>query len=90
MDIEAESSEGRSEGSDCGDIWIDGDLLFGAIGALGALAAYWLYVTVTMKGRRRKKRNAIASEFISSTNWLLLGNLSDDFTHSLGGEISHF
>lgn len=73
MEVEAKS-EGRSEGSDCGDIWIDGDLLFGAIGALGALAAYWLYITVTMKGRR-KKRNDKISDLNASTNWLLLGNL---------------
>ena len=47
--------QGRS-GDDCGQIWIDGDLLFGSIAIAGALAAYFLYTTITKKGRRRKKR----------------------------------
>ena len=44
-------------GDDCGQVWIDGDLLFGALAIAGALYAYYLYVTITMKGRRRKKRS---------------------------------
>ena len=48
--------------SSCGDIWVDGDLIFGAIAAAGAIMAYILYTTVTMGMgplmglRRRKKR----------------------------------
>lgn len=57
--------EGRS-GSDCGSIWIDGDLLFGALAVAGALLAYYLYITITMKGRRRKRREG--GDSIS--NWL--------------------
>ncbi len=45
-------------GSDCGQVWIDGDLFFGAIAIASALYAYYLYTTITMKGRRRKKRDS--------------------------------
>ena len=71
---EVEGSEGRG-GSDCGQVWIDGDLLFGAIAIAGALYAYYLYTTITKKGRRRKKRNSNNSHFIPSrVPYLIAGN----------------
>jgi len=79
MEIESKS-EGRSEGSDCGDIWIDGDILFGSLGALGALAFYYLYITITMKGRR-KKRNAENKFTNLPSDWLTLGNFNWNNIH---------
>ena len=49
--------------SDC-DIWVDGDVVFGAFAAAGALFAYYLYITVTMGngplmgGRKRRNLGA--------------------------------
>ena len=61
-------------GDDCGQIWIDGDLLFGALAIAGALYAYYLYVTITMKGRRRKKRSDISNYLEHWDVYLFLGN----------------
>ena len=41
--------------SDC-EVWIDGDLVFGAFAAAGAAFAFILYQEITMAGRRRKRR----------------------------------
>ena len=55
--------------SDC-DIWVDGDVVFGAFAAAGALFAYYLYITVTMGngplmgGRKRKRRNLGAYDIL--------------------------
>jgi hypothetical protein len=66
--------DGRS-GSDCGQIWIDGDLLFGSIAVAGALLAYYLYITITMKGRRRKRREwSTTNRIISPLGLLAIGN----------------
>ena len=46
----------RSQGSECGDIWIDGESVFGGIAAALAGMAYLLYTEITM-ARRRKKRH---------------------------------
>ena len=43
-------------GSDCGDIWVDGDALFGGIAAAGAAFAYYIYTLITMARRRKRKR----------------------------------
>ena len=41
--------------SDC-EVWIDGDLVFGAFAAAGAAFAFILYQEITMAGRRRRRR----------------------------------
>ncbi len=66
------SSEGRG-GSDCGAVWVDGDLLFGALAIAGALYAYFLYTTITMKGRRRKKRKS-NNFFPNQLSYYIAGN----------------
>lgn len=47
----------RSSGSSCGDIWVDGDALFGGIAAAGAAFAYYIYTLITMARRKRKRRD---------------------------------
>lgn len=50
--------------SDC-EVWIDGDLVFGAFAAAGAAFAFILYQEITMAGRRRRKRsNNVGKDFI--------------------------
>ena len=50
--------------SDC-EVWIDGDLVFGAFAAAGAAFAFILYQEITMAGRRRRKRsNNVVKDFI--------------------------
>jgi hypothetical protein len=62
-------------GSDCGQVWIDGDLFFGAIAIASALYAYYLYTTITMKGRRRKKRSSRKNIFDFKLTKLIVGKL---------------
>lgn len=45
----------RSGGSNCGDIWVDGDSVFGAFAAAGAAFAFLAYQSITMAARRRKR-----------------------------------
>ena len=67
-------NQGRS-GDDCGQIWIDGDLLFGALAIAGALAAYFLYTTITQKGRRRKKReDTLRDRIFENLAYAVVGN----------------
>ena len=50
--------------SDC-EVWIDGDLVFGAFAAAGAAFAFILYQEITMAGRRKRKRsNNVGKDFI--------------------------
>ena len=60
-------------GDDCGQVWIDGDLLFGALAIAGALYAYYLYTIITKKGRRRKKRSENRNDLDVWNMNLLLG-----------------
>ena len=48
--------------SDC-EVWIDGDLVFGAFAAAGAAFAFILYQAITMM-RRRKRSNNLVKDFI--------------------------
>ena len=67
-------NQGRS-GDDCGQIWIDGDLLFGALAIAGALAAYFLYTTITQKGRRRRKReDTLRDRIFENLAYAAVGN----------------
>ena len=43
--------------SDC-EVWIDGDLVFGAFAAAGAAFAFILYQEITMAGRRKKRKRS--------------------------------
>ena len=59
--------------SEC-DIWIDGDVVFGAIAAAGAAFAYILYTTLTMgtgplMGGRRKRRQSNESNHWFDVFW---------------------
>ena len=50
---------------DC-EVWIDGDLVFGAFAAAGAAFAFILYQELTMMRRRkRKKRSDTWQDFIA-------------------------
>jgi hypothetical protein len=64
----------RSQGSSCGDIWIDGDVLFGGIAALGLAFAFLLNEAITMAGRRRRKRNAQSQYFGTNRELINIGN----------------
>ena len=59
---------------DCGDIWVDGDLVFGAIAAAGAAFAWLLYQELTMMRRRRRR---------SSTNKILVLDHHVSILHDL-------
>ena len=54
---------------DC-EVWIDGDLVFGAFAAAGAAFAFILYQELTMMRRRkRKKRSDNWQDFITLGNF---------------------
>ena len=53
---------------DC-EVWIDGDLVFGAFAAAGAAFAFILYQTLTMM--RRRKRNTQSNHW---QDFITLGN----------------
>ena len=55
---------------DC-EVWIDGDLVFGAFAAAGAAFAFILYQEITMAGRRRRKRTPLLLK-----DWLFIGERS--------------
>ena len=70
----------RSQGSTCGDIWVDGDSVFGAFAAAGAAFAYILYTTITMMMRKKKKREASQSQSLLDMiqSGILVGNALSD------------
>ena len=60
----------KRSGADCGEIWVDGDLVFGAIAAAGAAFAWIVYQHLSGE-RRRKKRKRSSIQNSWSLNVLL-------------------
>ena len=48
--------ETREVTPQCGDIWLEGDLVLGVTAIAGAAMAFILNQAITMRGRRRKRR----------------------------------
>ena len=64
----------RSVKSNCGQVWIDGDLWFCVLAAAGLAAAFLLNQEITMAGRKKRRKRRVA-QFASKM----------DHTHQLLG-----
>ena len=63
------ANQARGASPNCGDIWIDGDLVIGLAGAALFAFAFLLNNAITMAGRKRKRRKRNANTPIF--NWAL-------------------
>ena len=67
----------RSVKSNCGQIWIDADLWFCVLAAVGVAGAFLLNQAITMAGRKKRRKRYIKSSQKNELFYSLLGIFFD-------------